>query len=43
MVIIARRPAADADYQGLLRSLRRLLERAGLPVPSDVEKEGLEG
>jgi ribonuclease P protein component len=43
MVIIARRPAADADYQGLLRSLRRLLGRAGVPVPSDVEKEGLKG
>jgi RNase P protein component len=43
MVIIARRPAAEADYQRLLRSLRRLLEKAGMPVLSDVEKGDQKG
>ena len=43
IVIIARRPAAEADYQRLLRSLRRLLEKAGMPAVSDVEKGGQEG
>jgi ribonuclease P protein component len=42
MVIIARRPAAEADYHRLLGSLRRLLVKAGMPVLSDVEKEGQE-
>ena len=46
MVIIARRPAAEADFHWLRRSLGRLLGKAGVvcsPPPDDAGKEGQEG
>ncbi len=45
IVIIARRPAADADYDRLRRSVAGLLRKAGVDrsaVPGSVEKEGQE-
>jgi len=43
MVIIARRPAAEADYHWLRRSLGRLLERAGVACSSPRDEAGKEG
>ena len=45
IVIIARRPAADADYDRLRQSVARLLRKAGTErssMPDSVEKEGQE-